>query len=81
MAAVVYWILQRSIIATEGKDAVLAQAIGKDRKGNVSVLVYAVAIPIAFLSHWVSQACDVAIALLWLVPDKRIERAPSNHDG
>jgi uncharacterized membrane protein len=80
MAAVAYWILQRSIIATEGKDAVLARAIGKDWKGNVSVLVYAAAIPVAFFSHRVSQACYVAVALLWLVPDKRIERALSVHD-
>jgi uncharacterized membrane protein len=80
MAAIAYWILQRSIITTEGKDAVLARAIGKDRKGNLSVLVYAAAIPVAFFSHWVSQACYVAVALLWLVPDKRIERALSEHD-
>ena len=53
MAAVAYWILQRTIIATDGKNAVLARAIGKDRKGNVSVLVYAAAIPVAFFSHWV----------------------------
>jgi uncharacterized membrane protein len=80
MAAVAYWILRRSIIATEGKDSVLARATGKDLKGNVSVLVYAAAIPIAFLSHWLSQVCYVAVALLWLVPDKRIERALSEHD-
>jgi uncharacterized membrane protein len=79
MAAIAFWILLRTIIATEGKDSVLARAIGKDRKGNVSVLVYAAAIPVAFFSPWVSQACYVAVALLWLVPDRRIERALSNH--
>jgi uncharacterized membrane protein len=74
MAAIAYWILQRSIIATEGKEAALARAIGKDRKGNLSVLIYAAAIPVAFFNHWVSQACYVAVAMLWLVPDRRIER-------
>jgi uncharacterized membrane protein len=80
MAAIAYWILQRSIIATEGKEAALARAIGKDLKGTVSVLVYAAAIPIAFYSHWVSQACYVVVAMLWLVPDRRIERTLSEHD-
>jgi uncharacterized membrane protein len=75
MAAVAYRILQRSIIAAEGKDAVLARAIGKDLKGKASVLVYAAAIPVAFFSPWLAQAGYVIIALLWLVPDKRIERA------
>jgi uncharacterized membrane protein len=79
MAAIAFWILLRTIIATEGRDSVLARAIGKDRKGNVSVLIYAAAIPVAFFSPWVSQACYVAVALLWLVPDRRIERALSNH--
>jgi uncharacterized membrane protein len=74
MAAIAYWILQRSIIAIEGKEAALARAIGKDRKGNLSVLIYAAAIPVAFFNHWVSQACYVAVAMLWLVPDRRIER-------
>jgi TMEM175 potassium channel family protein len=79
MAAIAYFILQGSIIATEGKDSVLARAVGKDRKGNVSLLVYAAAIPVAFFNPWVSQACYVAVALLWLVPDRRIERALSDH--
>jgi uncharacterized membrane protein len=80
MAAIAYFILQRSIIATEGKDSVLARAIGKDRKGDVSLLIYVVAIPVAFFNPWISQACYVAVALLWLVPDKRIERALSEHE-
>ncbi len=50
MAAIAYWILQRAIISAEGKDALLAKAIGKDRKGNLSVLIYGAAIPIAFVS-------------------------------
>ena len=80
MAAIAYWILQRAIIAAEGKDALLARAIGKDRQGNLSVLIYAVAIPIAFVSPWVSQLCYVAVALAWIVPDRRIERALETRD-
>ena len=75
MAAIAYWILQRAIIAAEGVHSLLAKAIGRDRKGNLSVLIYAAAIPIAFFSHRVAQACYVLVALLWLVPDRRIEKA------
>jgi uncharacterized membrane protein len=74
MAGVAYWILARAIIATEGHDSLLAHAIGKDRKGVLSVVLYAVAIPLAFVSQWLAQAIYVAVALIWLVPDKRIER-------
>jgi len=74
MAGTAYWILVRAIIATEGKDSLLARAIGKDFKGNISVVVYAVAIPLAFSLGWVSQLLYVAVALMWLVPDRRIEK-------
>ena len=74
-AAIAYWILQRAIIAAEGREALLAKAIGKDRKGNLSVLIYAAAIPIAFVSPRVSQLCYVVVALVWIVPDRRIEKA------
>ena len=80
MAAIAYWILQRAIIAAEGKDALLAKAIGKDRKGNLSLLIYAAAIPIAFASPRVSQLCYVVVALVWIVPDRRIERALEARD-
>jgi uncharacterized membrane protein len=80
MAAIAYWVLQRAIIAAEGENALLARAIGKDRKGNLSVLIYAAAIPIAFVSPRVSQLCYVAVALVWIVPDRRIERALEAHD-
>jgi uncharacterized membrane protein len=74
MAAIAYWILQRAIIASEGKDSRLARAVGRDIKGNASVLIYATAIPLAFTSQWLAQALFVLVALLWLVPDRRIER-------
>ena len=75
MASFAYWILARVIIANEGEGSVLAKAIGKDIKGNVSVLIYVIAIPLAFVNQWISQGLYVAIALMWLVPDRRIERA------
>jgi TMEM175 potassium channel family protein len=75
MAGVAYSILARALVVTEGTDSVLARAIGKDRKGTLSVLLYAIAIPLAFLNQWASQAIYAAIAMIWLVPDRRIERA------
>jgi uncharacterized membrane protein len=74
MAAIAYWILARAIIASDGRDSLLARAIGKDYKGNISILVYAAAIPLAFVQPWVAEALYVAVALMWLVPDRRIER-------
>ena len=75
MSAVAYAILARTIIAGEGPDSLLARAIGNDRKGTISLLVYVVSIPIAFLKPWISQGLFVVVAFLWLVPDRRIERA------
>jgi uncharacterized membrane protein len=75
MAAVAYWILQRMIIATEGSESLLARAIGRDYKGNLSILVYAISIPLAFRNEWLAEACFILVALMWLVPDRRIERA------
>jgi len=74
MAGVAYWILVRSLISTDGKDSLVAQAVGKDFKGVISVVVYLVAIPLAFVSVWMALLGYVAIALLWLVPDRRLEK-------
>ena len=74
MAAIGYWVLQRTIVASEGVDSLLARAIGKDLKGNLSVVIYATAIPVAFFNQWISQAGYVLVALMWLVPDRRIEK-------
>jgi uncharacterized membrane protein len=74
MAAIAYYILERAIIANEGRDSLLAQAIGKDWKGKFSSLLYLVAIPLAFASPWIAGALYVFAALLWLIPDPRIER-------
>jgi uncharacterized membrane protein len=74
MAGTAYWILARTIIAAEGANSLLAKAIGKDRKGSLSVVIYAVAIPLAFINQWIAQALYVAVAVMWFVPDRRIEK-------
>jgi len=73
MAAIAYYILQQMIIASQGPNSVLKKAIGRDWKGKVSPGLYAIAIPAAFLSSWVSLGLYVGVALIWLVPDRRIE--------
>ncbi len=78
MAGVAYWILARSLIAAEGAESLLRAAVGKDYKGTLSVLIYAPAIPLAFVEPWISQIAFVAVALVWLVPDRRIERVLSS---
>jgi uncharacterized membrane protein len=74
MAAIAYFILQRAIIRREGPDSLLARAVGGDLKGKISPVAYLVAIPLAFVSRWLSGALYVAMAIMWLVPDRRIER-------
>jgi uncharacterized membrane protein len=78
MAAIAYWLLQQRIIAEQGPGSLLHSAIGSDWKGKLSPLLYLTAIPLAFVSHWIAQAIYVAVALMWLVPDRRIERAIAN---
>jgi uncharacterized membrane protein len=73
-AAVAYNILVRVLIAREGRDSVLAVAVGRDTKGKISPFIYAVAIPIALVAPWVSFALYVLVAMIWFVPDLRIER-------
>ena len=75
MAAIAWWIIQKAIIAHEGSDSTLAAALGSDLKGNISPLFYLVAIPMSFYSVWIAGALYVLVALIWLVPDRRIERA------
>jgi uncharacterized membrane protein len=80
MAAVAYFLLTNTIIATHGNDSVLARAIGKDHKGKVSVVLYALAVPLAFWAPIVSLAIYAGVAVMWLIPDARIERAMQNND-
>ena len=75
MASIAYLLLQHVIITSQGPDSLLKKAVGRDWKGTGSVIIYLLSIPIAFWSHWVSQLLFVLIALLWLVPDRRIEHA------
>ena len=74
MAAVAYWILQQMIVVSQGRDSLLRKAIGRDWKGKLSPLIYLIAIPAAFWSQWISQGLYVLVALIWLVPDRRIEK-------
>ena len=73
LAAISYTILQTLIIAQQGEHSKLEEAVGKDRKGKLSMLLYIVAIPLAFVNQWISDGLYVLVALMWLVPDKRIE--------
>ena len=75
LAAVAYSILTFTIIHAHGKDSNIATAIGSDTKGKISLAAYVFAIPLAFYFPWISGALFVAVALIWFVPDKRIEKA------
>lgn len=74
MAAIAYYVLERAIIAKQGRGSLLARAIGNDWKGKLSPLLYLAAIPLAFVSSWIASGLYVFAALLWLIPDPRIER-------
>jgi len=74
MAAIAYAILERVLIAADGEDSMLANAIGQDLKGYLSIALYAAGVGFAFVINWVSLACYVLVALMWLVPDRRIEK-------
>jgi uncharacterized membrane protein len=74
MAAIAYYILERAIIAKEGRDSLVAKAIGRDWKGKLSPVLYFVAVLLAFVSRWIAGGIYVFVALLWLIPDPRIER-------
>jgi uncharacterized membrane protein len=78
MAAIAYYILERTIIAKEGRDSLLARAVGKDWKARVSLIIYLAAVPLAFVNSWIAGALYVVGALLWLIPDPRIERKMEN---
>ncbi len=75
MAAVSYSLLQLAIVARNGRSSALAVALGSDYKGKLSMSFYASAIPLAFFQPWISIALYVLVALIWFVPDQRIERA------
>jgi uncharacterized membrane protein len=80
MAGTAYYILQQTIIASEGSGSVLARALGRDIKGKTSPVIYAAAIGSVFLHPLIADALYVLVALIWLIPDRRIERAVNAND-
>ena len=74
MAAIAYYVLQRAILRKQGPASLLAVAVGRDLKGKLSPVIYVIAIPAAFVRPWIAGALYVTVALIWLVPDSRIER-------
>jgi uncharacterized membrane protein len=75
LAGIAYLVLQNTIVAHQGPSSKLRAALGKDVKGPISAVLYAAAIPLAFVREWISDVLYVTVALIWLVPDKRIEQA------
>ena len=73
-AAIAYFILTRVLIALHGRDSILASAVGRDFKGKVSVVIYLISIPLAFVNPWFACALYVLVAVMWLIPDRRIEK-------
>lgn len=78
MAGFAYFLLSRSLISHHGSDSELARAVGDDFKGKISVVAYLSAVPLAFINEWISFGLYVAVAVLWLVPDRRIEKTLTN---
>ena len=78
LAGIAYLLLQHAILRQEGPGSTLALAVGRDRKGKISLLIYAIAIAAAFVHPWMAGALYVVGALMWLVPDRRIERRVSH---
>ena len=73
LAGVAYFILVRTLLARHGEDSVLASAVNRDFKGKISVVIYATAVPLAFVSTWLAGGLYVLVAIIWLIPDRRIE--------
>ena len=73
-ASIAYYVLTRVLISLHGKDSTLATAVGRDFKGQLSTFIYLVAIPLAILKWWIGFSLYVLVAIMWLAPDRRIER-------
>jgi uncharacterized membrane protein len=80
LAAIAYFILARVLIAVNGRDSALARAIGRDAKGKISIVLYVAALPLAFLAGWIALAIYAIVAVIWLVPDRRIEKTLASRD-
>jgi uncharacterized membrane protein len=79
MSALSWTLLQATIVRHEGRDSPVARAVGNDAKGKLSLIVYVVGIVGAFISTWISAGCYVLVAVMWLAPDRRYERASVKH--
>ena len=77
-SGIAYLVLAHAIVAENGKDSELGRALGRDWKGKASLVAYAISIPLAFVNQWISDAIFVAVALIWLAPDPRIEKRLKN---
>ncbi|MGH8378356.1 MAG: TMEM175 family protein [Gammaproteobacteria bacterium] len=77
MTAIAYIVLQSALVAANGKSAALAAAVGHDLKGKLSIACYVLAIVLAFVNQWISDALYVLVAIIWFVPDRRIEKVIS----
>lgn len=80
LSSIAYFILQRIIIVSEGDNSIIAKAIGKDFKGNLSSVLYVVGIVFSFYNEWISGIAYFVVAMLWLIPDKRIEKVFSSKE-
>ena len=74
LAAIAYFMLAKSLVSLHGKESVISAALGRDFKGKFSVAIYLAAIPASFLNRWIGLALYVLVAVMWLVPDRRVER-------
>jgi len=81
LAGIAYYVLQQVIIASQGPDSALRSALGRDVKGKLSVVLFAVGVAVAFLSTWIALALYGAVAVMWLVPDRRLEPVIDQHRG
>jgi uncharacterized membrane protein len=81
LAGVAYFLLSRALLRLHAEDSRLVRALGADWKGKASLLAYLVASPLAFVSRWAALATIAGVALVWPVPDRRIERALERHAG
>ena len=72
-AGIAYFMLTKSLVAHHRQDSALAISVGEDRKGRLSIAIYVIAIPLAFVNTWIAYACYGLVALMWLLPDRRIE--------
>ncbi len=80
-AAIAYYILQTLIVNEQGENSKLKKALGSDLKGKISPLIYVAAIPLAFVNQWIADTLYVLVALVWLIPDRRIESKITEDDA